>query len=134
MQIDLDALLRFLTLAFAAGSTLYAYASQRDKATNSQIRALEQKVLKLENDLAHVPDLRLIETRMQKFESDLAHVPDKDTLHRLELGMQEMAGKVEQMSQNWTSVTRSIQRLEEYLLQVQGAQTMAVPPATRRRK
>lgn len=116
MTIDLDMVLRFFTLAFAVGSSAYAYASQRNKATHEQIRILEQKVLRFEGDLAHIPDLRLVETRIQKLEGDLQHVPDKDTLHRLELTMQKVQGEVESMKDQWGAALNSIRRLEEFLL------------------
>ncbi|MEQ1711850.1 MAG: DUF2730 family protein [Hyphomicrobium sp.] len=116
MHIDLDMLLRVMTLVFAVGSTLYAYASQRDKATSAQINALEKKVGTLETQHAQVPDFRTYEARVQKLEADLQHVPDKDTLHRLELSMQTVRSEVEGMKDQWTTALRSIQRLEEYLL------------------
>lgn len=111
MTIDGDTLFRLLTFAFTVGSAFVAWFSTRDKVTQAQIRELEQKVLKLEGDFAHVPN--------------------KETLHRLELGMQEVNGKVEAMSANWTSVTRTIQRLEEFLLEVK---TERAPAASRRRR
>ena len=111
MVIDGDTLLKICMFLFTIASPAVSWLTTRDKVTQSQIRELEQKVLKLEGDFAHVPN--------------------KETLHRLELGMQEVNGKVEAMSANWTSVTRTIQRLEEFLLEVK---TERAPAASRRRR
>lgn len=119
MTVDGDTLLRILMAAFTIGSWVFSWVATRDKATQSQISELKQTVLRLQ--------------------ADMEHVPDKDTLHRLELGMQEMAGKVEQMGRNFDTVTSSIRRLEEYLLNVQAAAAAVreEPPSrttSRRRK
>lgn len=114
MVIDGDFLLRIFMFLFTIGNALYAWIATRDKATQSQIRTLENDVLRIK--------------------SDLQHVPDKATLHRLELGMQEMSGKVEQVHQNWNTINRSILRLEEYLLHIQATPPATTPPTTTRRR
>lgn len=116
MTIDLDSLLKFAIFLFSVGSTLYAYAAQRDKATHAQIRELEQKVVKLEGDLGRAPDVVEMERRVAKIEGDLAHVPDAQTLHRLELSMQKVQVEVETMKDKWDTGIAAIRRLEEFLL------------------
>lgn len=117
MTVDGDTLLKIVMATFTIGSAIFSWVATRDKATQSEIAELKQTVLKLE--------------------TDMAHVPDKDTLHRLELGMQEMAGKVENMGRNFETVTNSIRRLEEYLLNVQAVTAIEErrsPPSRRSRK
>ena len=114
MVIDGDFLLRIMMFAFTIANALYAWVATRDKATQSQIRELEKDVLTIK--------------------SDLQHVPDTATLHRLELGMQEMSGKVEQVHQSWGAMNRSINRLEEFLLHVQSATAAPTQPTPTRRR
>ena len=61
----------------------------------------------------HVSDLL---TRVQSIEADFRHIPSKDTVHGLELSISEIKGDIHAMSEAFSAVQRTAQRIENYLL------------------
>lgn len=114
MNIEPGPVIQLLSFVVSVGGALYGWIASRDKATALQIRELdlrfgvfEARTSKAEFDIA---------SRVQAVEARLANVPDFSAIHKLELGMQEVRGAVDQMRDQWTQVQHSIRRMEEYLL------------------
>lgn len=61
----------------------------------------------------HVSDLLV---RVQAIEADFRHMPSKDTVHGLELAISEIKGDIHAMSEAFSAVQRTAQRIENYLL------------------
>lgn len=145
MHVDVDIMLRVLTLLFAVGSPILSWFLANGKATAAAVA----DVRKYAEDLSAKGCARIdgIEKRLSandlrisKIEQDMKHIPDKDAVHRIELTIQRMQGDVEQATSQWRGVQASIQRLEEYLVhahapqQVQVIPQVQVVPSSRRRK
>ncbi|MEQ1695980.1 MAG: hypothetical protein ABL901_09095 [Hyphomicrobiaceae bacterium] len=135
MTIEFDALLKVLSLAVSVGGALYAWMASRDKATAVQIRELELRFGLLESRA--VKSELETQAQVQRIDAQLKNVPDKEAIHKLELGMQEVRGAVDQMKDQWkdqlTQMQRSFQRLEDFLLDARTQPAQSAPAQTRRR-
>lgn len=104
-QADITVLIQMLTFVMAAVSGLYAWITGRDKATQKEIKELRD-------------DMQAIEGRVSRTESEMAHLPDKESVHRVELAVSEMRGDLRAISESWKPVGKTVQRLEEFLLEM----------------
>jgi hypothetical protein len=135
MTIEFDHLIKILTIAVSIGGAVYAWIASHDKATAVQIRELELRFGVLEGRAVKTE----LETtaQVQRIDAQLKNVPDKEAIHKLELGMQEVRGAVDQMKDQWkdqlTQMQRSFQRLEDFLLDARTQPTQSAPAQQPRR-
>jgi len=135
MQIDAEMLLKVLTFAVSVGTGLYAWLASKDRATAIQFRELELRFGALEGRVVK-SDLEN-QAQVQRIYAQLKNVPDKEAIHKLELGMQEVRGAVDQMKEQWkdqlTQMQRSFQRLEDFLLDARTQPAQQTPSRAPRR-
>ena len=135
MQVDAELLLKVLTFAVAISSTVYTWLASKDRATALQFRDLELRFNSLEGRVVK-SDLET-QAQVQRIDAQLKNVPDKEAIHKLELGMQEVRGAVDQMKEQWkdqlTQMQRSFQRMEDFLLDARTPHSQPTPPQPRRR-
>jgi len=102
-EFSLAGALSFMTFMISVSAGAYAWITSRDKATRQDIDHLRSEV-------------RDLESRMGRTENELAHLPDKESLHRVELAVSEVRGDLRSMLESWAPVQRTVTRLEEYLM------------------
>ena len=57
-----------------------------------------------------------LEARITGVEAALKHLPDRNDLHRIEVAMERMAGGLDARRERETALTKSVDRIENYLL------------------
>jgi len=102
-DVSIPEVLAIATFAVSLGSGLYTWVTTRDKATQREIKDVQDKVHE-------------VEKRVGRAESEMAHLPDKESLHRVELAVSEVRGDLRSMLESWAPVQRTVTRLEEYLM------------------
>lgn len=112
--MDIQAVIQVATFITAIISGIYAWITGRDKATQKELRDLRD-------------DLQNMERRISRAESEMAHLPDKESVHRVELAVSGMRGDLRTISESWKPVGKTVQRLEEFLLEMGNSE-----PARRR--
>ncbi len=117
MQIDIDSLIKGLTLAFAIGSTFYTWSQAKNKAGAEALKDLDAKVGLVRGELAAMT------TRVSKIEGELTHMPDKDTVHRLELSLKDMQARIDAQGETVKAVANTMRRVEEFLLNFETPRT-----------
>jgi hypothetical protein len=119
MTIEFDHLMKALTFAVSIGSAIYAWLASHDKATAGSIRELEVRLNEMEK--ANTKSELELHAKVQALEAKLANVPSQEAIHKLELGMQDVRGGVDQLREQWTQTQHSIRRMEQFLLDARAA-------------
>jgi len=100
---DFKDTLYVLGILVSLGATLYTWLTARSRGNEKGLSELGEKVDGINN-------------RLTKVEGEMQHLPDKDSQHRLELNMAELLGDMKQMAEAQKATTRTVVRMEEYLL------------------
>lgn len=74
-------------------------------------KELVAKSVKTENKLVEY------DRRIQALESELKHLPDRDTTHRLEISLMEIAGRLNTLDERLKPIAATSGRLQEFLLE-----------------
>lgn len=53
--------------------------------------------------------------RIQSVESEMQHLPSKDEVHQLGVALTEIRGKLETVDNEMSSMSRTVNRIDEYL-------------------
>ncbi|MBV1702608.1 MAG: DUF2730 family protein [Hyphomicrobiales bacterium] len=105
LMLSLDATLHdWLALAIATATAIYTFMTRRDDK-------VDKALVHLQGDIKHV-DERLIVV-----EAWMANAPSKEDLHRLELGMAQVAGKLNVLVERVSPLAATVDRLQLFLLE-----------------
>jgi hypothetical protein len=61
-------------------------------------------------------EMRLLDTRLIRLENELLHLPDREQTHRLELSISELKGHITGLDERLKPVAAISDRLQEFLL------------------
>lgn len=116
-----DDLGRWLSLALslvALGTVVWNWLASGGAKALAEVRALREEVRVAEHEAASRASVRLaqIEQRLLKMEGDLAHLPDREQTHRLELAVERLSGRLDTLDERLKPVGAVADRLQEYLL------------------
>lgn len=85
------------------GSFLYAWLTSGSKTNAEQLNGVTAR-------------LAAVEDRLTKIDAEMAHLPDEKALMELKLDLTEMKGTFGRLEESITGITRTVHRVEEYLL------------------
>lgn len=99
----------------AIGGTVWAWISSGSKDAHKRLD-------KMEDDRARTADaivarFQLVENRLTKLESDFEHMPDREQVHRIELGLERLNGRMETLDERLKPVAAVAMRLQEFELE-----------------
>ncbi|MCW1842285.1 hypothetical protein [Prosthecomicrobium hirschii] len=80
------------------------------KASEDRTAALARSLSETERRVADIDD------RVIKMERDLAHLPDNETAHRMEMAIARLEGRLEVMSERLMPVAAIATRMQDYLM------------------
>lgn len=115
------------------GTSIYNLMSARATKALKAIEGLEAKISKIADDRQLFGEainarFQLAESRMLRLEADMEHMPDRDQahqaqqqVHRLELAIEKLTGKMETLDERLKPVAATTARLQNYLME-QGAE------------
>lgn len=90
-------IINFLLSAAAIIGVVGGYISKGSKEVSSKVADHEQRISKVENDLAHMPNT--------------------ETVHQLQLTITEIKGQMGIMAKSSEATERTTRRVEEFLMQ-----------------
>jgi predicted nucleic acid-binding Zn-ribbon protein len=98
----------------AIGSVVYTWLTAGSKTNSEELKKVREKNTE---ELTRVNDaLDLVETRLTKIEADMKHLPDEKALMELKIAVTEMKGSFGRMEESISGITRTVHRVEDYLL------------------
>lgn len=106
-MLEIKDYLGIAAILIALATTLYNWLT-------SSSRHNEESIEK------HGDRLSELESKVTKIDSEMQHMPDKTSQHRLELAMTEMAGETKLMAEALSTTTRTVRRMEDFLLNNKG--------------
>lgn len=102
--IDLKDPAYVIIMLFTFGVTLYNWLTAGSRNNGTALAEVAENIEKLDR-------------RISKIEGEMNHLPDKDSQHQLELHMVELLGDMKTMAESQKNTTRTVSRMEEFLLQ-----------------
>lgn len=84
-------------------SFFYAYFAKRSAATAIELKAAHERIDKLED-------------RLLKTEIDMRHLPDKEVTQRMEVGIIELRGELAALAASMKPMAATMTRLQDYVL------------------
>lgn len=93
----------WIAIALSLGALLRAHFGARTKEVDLRIGVVAAKV-----DLA--------EDRIVKLEADMAHLPDKDVTHRLEMALSDMKSEVGKLTERMKPIAAMADRIQEAMV------------------
>ncbi len=116
----------FVAIVLSMGSLVWGWLTSggakalvEARSIRDDLRAIESRLARLENELAHVPkrdEVRALEGRTVRLENELLHLPDREQTHRLELSIAELKGHIGGLDERLKPVAAISDRLQEFLL------------------
>ena len=125
-------------VVIALGTTIYTWLTSRSRLNEkslddhrNRLDAAEHRIKELGTELNHQQsklsrdDLELkkidgrldrAESHLSRVEGELEHLPDKDSHHRLELMVAEMAGDMKAMAEAQNATRNTVKRMEDHLM------------------
>lgn len=100
---SLDLWLKIIVSALSVGAITFSWLTSRSAANTKQLQTLHERDEQQEK-------------RIQRLESDIAHLPDKETVHRIELSVEQMRGDIHGMREGFKAVERTAVRIDEYFM------------------
>lgn len=88
----------------ALGAIFYAWVSREGREAHAEVKIQREKIEKLED-------------RVAKLEGEIAHLPDKDTAHRMEMAIARLEGRLETMDERLKPVASMAARMQDYMLE-----------------
>lgn len=117
-MIDLSqaqAWITFFNTALALGAVVYAGLTRGSKDNASELKAAKARFAEeLEAVRARLAEA---ERNVQALQAELKHLPDAQDVTELKLAITEMRGSMNVQAEVMSSVARTVQRLEGYLLE-----------------
>jgi len=92
-----------IALAVSLGGTIYAWMTSRSKVNAEHLKTVDTALS--EHGKA-----------IQAIEGELKHMPAKDDVTELKISMAEIKGSVAVFSEGMGSLSRTVRRIEEYLM------------------
>lgn len=90
-------------IAISLGGSVYAWMSSRSKNNAEHLKVHDDKL----NEHG---------SRIQAIEGELKHMPAKDDVNDLKLALAELRGTVGRLDESLGGVSRTVRRVEEYLM------------------
>jgi predicted nucleic acid-binding Zn-ribbon protein len=116
----------FVAIVLSIGSLVWGWLTSggakalvEARAIRDELREIDTRIARLENELAHVPkrdELRGLDARTVRLENELLHLPDREQTHRLELSIIELKGHIGGLDERLKPVAAISDRLQEFLL------------------
>ena len=100
-----------LATGISIGGVLFAWLTAGSKKNSEDLKAVNDDVKKVNVSIDQV------ETRLTKIEAEMKHLPDEKALMALKLDITEMKGSFGRMEESISGITRTVHRVEDYLLQ-----------------
>lgn len=98
----------------AIGSVVYTWLTAGSKTNSDDLKKMRETHT---DEMKGVKDaVDAVETRLTKIEADMAHLPDEKALMELKLDITAMKGSFGRMEESISGITRTVHRVEEYLL------------------
>jgi predicted nucleic acid-binding Zn-ribbon protein len=98
----------------ALGGLFYTWLTAGSKTANAEIEKLKKSNA---DDFSRVREaVDAVETRLTKIESDMTHLPDEKAIMELKLDITTMKGSFGRMEESIAGITRTVHRVEDYLL------------------
>jgi hypothetical protein len=113
--MDLDFSLKLANFALVIGVGLYSWIMSQGKATAGEIKTLKD-------------DFNGLRMQVNTLEAQMEHVPSKESVHRLEIAITELAGDMKSLAEVIKGAAHAARRVEEYLLSTPLADTSAQRP------
>lgn len=85
------------------GSVIYAWLTAGSRANTNALKDLSKRIDAVEEGLVEI-------------KAEIKHLPDEKALTQLKLELADMRGGLGRMEENITSMSRTVHRVEEYLL------------------
>jgi uncharacterized protein YacL (UPF0231 family) len=92
-----------LAVLISIGGSLFAWLTAGSKQNSQELVEVNKSI-------------DLVETRLTKIEAEMKHLPDEKALMALKLDITEMKGSFGRMEESISGITRTVHRVEEYLL------------------
>ncbi len=109
-MIDLSLMkdwLSVISTGMAVLAAVYAFLTKRAAQNTTALEKLTENVNKLATET---------DKRLGKIEADMKHMPDAEALVELKLAISEMKGSFGRFEEKMTSMSRTVVRVEEFLL------------------
>jgi paraquat-inducible protein B len=106
--MDLDLALKLANIALVIGVGLYSWIMSQGKATAGEIKTLKD-------------DFNGLRMQVNTLEAQMEHVPSKESVHRLEIAITELAGDMKSLAEVIKGAAHAARRVEEYLLSTEPA-------------
>jgi uncharacterized coiled-coil protein SlyX len=95
-------------LLISIGGSLYVWLSKPGRQALENVEKVDERLGK---------KVEALEERVAKCEAEIEHLPDKDATHRLELGMAELKGQMQVLSERLQPVAAISNRMQELMLE-----------------
>lgn len=122
----LDVALRFGSIAAAVAALGWSLLQYRLGARKAELTALDGKIATVAADLrehkeAGQDSRSKLDARLAQVEVRLEQLPDKDSVHRLDIAVTEIRGKIDTQGEALKAVGATASRVEEFLLKAAGS-------------
>lgn len=112
--------LGLVALVISIGGTFYAWLTAGSKANTKKLDAMEGVLAGKAGggDLDQLEDkVTEHDRRIQAVEAEVKHLPDKDSVHRLEVALEQMNTKIASMAASAEATERTARRVEQFLME-----------------
>lgn len=112
----------WIAILIAAASFLYPILNGRSKKIDARLAAIEE-TQKHDRDAATVrtaavsAETGMVKDRVVKLEADMAHLPDKDVTHRLEVALGEMKAEMGRLGEQVKPIAAMAGRIQEAMIE-----------------
>ena len=108
--------------AITLATSLYTFLTSRASKALAEIEKLAKSIgddreRRKVADEAVVARFSLLEQRMLKAEAAIEHLPDQQAAHRLELAVEKLNGRIETLDERLKPVAAISERMQELLLE-----------------
>ncbi|MEZ5790486.1 MAG: hypothetical protein R3D34_06755 [Nitratireductor sp.] len=123
-----------VALAISVMGSAYAWITSRANSNAEHLKRVDQALTQLEKHQgrldaaleAMIPKKQIDDAfadhgrRIQTLENDMKHMPVKDDVIELKLALAKLEGTVGRLDENLGGVSRTVRRVEEYLMKEAG--------------
>lgn len=107
MMMDLSQVMPWI----GAALSIIALLTQLKSMLTAGEKRLDERVAKMEAKAVE------FDRRIQSVESELKHTPDRGTMHRLEMALTEVSGKLSVLEERLRPIAATNERLNELLVE-----------------
>ena len=111
----------WVSIAIAVAAFLYPILNGRSKKIDARLESIEA-TQKADREAAIVrtaavqAEHSLVKDRVVKLEADMAHLPDKDVTHRLEMALADMKSEVGKLTERMKPIAAMADRIQEAMV------------------